>query len=174
MGKEDGRGEIPGVTPALFNAFLARSGDVRPKEAFKYKSIEINRRKRDSASIITSLIKRRGPVSEGEIIKAYNQANQAYYNVLSDAHRLYNDQLVLGTSKRDILNLLKEAKLSSDDIRQIRLGVIQPYEVSDTTLRDIPRDRAIILRKLYREQKRKLASDRKVLTNPKGTNRPNQ
>ena len=174
MGKEDGRGEIPGVTPALFNAFLARSGDVRPKEAFKYKSIEINRRKRDSASIITSLIKRRGPVSEGEIIKAYNQANQAYYNVLSDAHRLYNDQLVLGTSKRDILNLLKEAKLSSDDIRQIRLGVIQPYEVADTTLREIPRDRAIILRKLYREQKRKLASDRKVLTNPKGTNRPNQ
>jgi hypothetical protein len=174
MGKEDRRGEIPSLGPAIFNTFLVRSGDVRPAEAFKYKSLEINRRKRDAARIITSLVKRPGPVSDEEITTAYNQANEAYYSILSNANRLYNDQLILGTNKREIITLLKEAGISGDEINQIRRGYIKPYEISDPTLRVIPRDRARLLQKLYREQRRRLASDSNVLTNPKGTNRPNQ
>ena len=174
MGKEDRRGEIPSLGPAIFNTFLVRSGDVRPAEAFKYKSLEINRRKRDAARIITSLVKRPGPVSDEEITTAYNQANEAYYSILSNANRLYNDQLILGTNKREIITLLKEAGISGDEINQIRRGYIKPYEISDSTLRVIPRDRARLLQKLYREQRRRLASDSNVLTNPKGTNRPNQ
>jgi hypothetical protein len=170
MGTEDRKGEVPSLGPAMLNFFVGKSSDLRPKEAFENKSFEINERKRNAAKLVTSLSKRRGPVSEKELTDAYNQANEAYYNVLSDAHRLYNDQITLGTPKRELLNYMKEARLSADDIRQITRGYIEPYELSENTLREIPRDRARLLTKLARQQRR-LARERYVLRNPKGTNK---
>jgi hypothetical protein len=167
-GEPDKQGRVPQIAPALVNFMFARSSNIQAENSFRNKMFEVNRRKRDASRLITGPIKTKGKISDSEIESAYNRANNSYRSVLMDAHTYYQDGITLGVSRNVLERNMSEAGLSGDDIRDIRRGYIRPYEVSPTTLRDIPIERRLALRKAQSDARARLARPTGALTDPKG------
>jgi hypothetical protein len=168
VGVENKEGVVAEKGPALLNFFFARSSEINPEVAFKYKTFEMNQKLRDSARILTSQIKRKGGISDLEIEDAYRRANDAYGDVISEAIRLYQGQLKLGTDPKELDALMDGANLSKDVQRQIKNGLIKPYGLSKTTARVIAPERVKIIKGLQDAQEVRVANDKNVLNAPVG------
>ena len=167
-GVENKEGVIAEKGPALLNFFLGRSSEVKAEVAFKYKSFEMNQRLRDAARILTSEVKRKGGISDYEIEDSYKRANEAYGNVISEAIRLYQGQLKLGTDPKELDALMDGANLSKDVQRQIKNGIIKPYGLSKATSRVINPERVKILEALQDAEPVRVANENNPLKLPVG------
>ena len=123
---------------------------------------------RDAARILTSEVKRQGGITDMEIGDYYSRANQAYADIISEAIRLYQGQLKLGTDTKILDELMSNAMLSNPVKNQIKTGIIKPYGISKATSRVIDPERVKILKTLEEAERVRLANNAKVLNLPVG------
>ena len=167
-GEPDRQGEVPALVPAAINFLFARSNSVKPESYFRNKMYEMNKRKRDAARLVTREITTKGNISDEDVRTSYGKANEAIYDLMADAAKVYRRAIILGQDTKNLDTIMKDSIVSKTDQNAIKSGYIKPYRVAKTTLKDIPEERAKIIEEEMRNTKPRDFKPTGALSDPFG------
>jgi hypothetical protein len=138
ISEKDRMGRERDLSQELARAFSGiTESDSQATDSLKYKGYEFARARQDSANIFNSVARRQN-VTRDELIKAYDDANEARFRAFRDFNRVIKAVESFGMDDGDVQKALKEAGISG--IKELVSDIYMPFKVSKDVLGDMARN----------------------------------
>jgi len=96
------------------------------------KNAEVSKLKLSEAvTRITNPMQSTSTVSDEEIVRGYNRANEVRMDTLREARRDYLAAVKLGMPQGKAVALMRDSSLSDDDVAMVVGNIYTPYQISD-------------------------------------------
>ena len=125
-----------------------RIQDLDVAQSLQYRVYEFSRRKRLANKILSSVLKRRGTVSDAEIIDAYERSEANRKELYGEMSETVQAARNLGINERDIQEALKAASVSERDRALVKKGI---YFSRIVPMKDLPAERRRALLEAQRQ-----------------------
>lgn len=136
---------------ATFTGHRINSLDV--SQGLSFKARGFTKGMRDATQILTGVLKNKGAVSEGEIIRAYGGMEISRKKIFSQMQNATSAARALGMSENEVLRLLKDNGLSASMAWAVLNGLYQPYQLKIS--QGIPPGRRALVKQLTVYEKRR-------------------
>jgi len=133
--------------------------EINPKLSLKFKGYEFSEARKNSSNIFNRIARRPNLTNSGELLDAYQRANEARFQSFNKFNQIIKDLRTIGMDERDIRKTLRQAGVSG--VSKLLRGKYEPLKISSTvrgemrrngTLDLLPRDE---IRMIIREQKQR-------------------
>ena len=129
------------ITTELFRAFSGvTQSDTQASDAMKFKGYEFAKARQDASNIFNSVARRQN-VDSAQLLKAYEDANEARYRVHNQFYQTIQAMRTFGMPDNKIRKTLKDAGIGG--VNEIMRGRYVPLTPSDSVLNEMRRNKTI-------------------------------
>ena len=138
---KDRMGREREITTELFRAFSGvTQSDTQASDAMKFKGYEFAKARQDASNIFNSVARRQN-VDSAQLLKAYEDANEARYRVHNQFYQTIQAMRTFGMPDNKIRKTLKDAGIGG--VNEIMRGRYVPLTPSDSVLNEMRRNKTI-------------------------------